>query len=72
MARMRLAALRSSQTVVFFIAKLRRDDMNLLRELLESGEVTPVVERTYSLSEAADAFRYLGDGYVQGKLVVTI
>jgi hypothetical protein len=34
--------------------------------------VTPVVERTYPLGEAADAFRYLGAGHAQGKLVITV
>ena len=43
-----------------------------LRELLEAGSVTPVVERTYALREAADALRYLGEGHARGKLVVTV
>jgi NADPH:quinone reductase-like Zn-dependent oxidoreductase len=34
--------------------------------------VTPVVERTYPLGEAADAFRHLGAGHAQGKLVITV
>jgi NADPH:quinone reductase-like Zn-dependent oxidoreductase len=71
-ARMRLAGLRSSQRVVFFIAKLTRADLEVLRELVEAGKVTPVVERTYPLEDAAEAFRHLGDGPVQGKLVVTV
>jgi len=69
---LRLAALGSSRKVVFFIAKLNRADMEFLRELLEAGAVTPVVERRYELSEAADAFRYLGEGHAQGKLVVAV
>ena len=71
-ARMRLAGLRSSQKIVFFIAKLTRADLEVLRELAEAGKVTPVVERSYRLDEAAEAFRHLGDGPVQGKLVVTL
>jgi NADPH:quinone reductase-like Zn-dependent oxidoreductase len=46
--------------------------MNVLLELVESGKVRPVVERTYPLSEAADALRYMGEGHVQSKLVITI
>jgi NADPH:quinone reductase-like Zn-dependent oxidoreductase len=41
-------------------------------ELLEAGTVTPVVERIYPLSEAADAFRHLGEGHARGKLVVVV
>ena len=68
----RLAALRSSRTVVFFIAKLNKADLEVLRELLEAGKVTPVVDKRYELSETADAFRYLGDGHARGKIVVTL
>jgi NADPH:quinone reductase-like Zn-dependent oxidoreductase len=34
--------------------------------------VTPVVERSFALGEAADAFRYLGTGHAQGKLIVIV
>ena len=71
-ARFRLAAMRSSQKVVFFIAKFNKPDMEVLRELLEDGKVTPVVDRRYELSEVADAFRYLGEGHAQGKIVITV
>ena len=70
--RVRLASLRASQKMTFFISKASTQDLMALRELLEAGTVTPVVERTYALTEAADAFRYLGEGHAQGKLVVTI
>jgi NADPH:quinone reductase-like Zn-dependent oxidoreductase len=71
-AKVRLAALRSRRNVVFFIAKLNKPDLEILRELLEAGKVTPVVDRRYELSETADAFRYLGDGHARGKIVVTL
>ena len=70
--RIRLASLRASQKVVFFISKRRNEDLVALQGLLETGTVTPVVERTYPLSETAHAFRYLGEGHAQGKLVVTV
>jgi len=68
----RLAALRGSQKAVFFIAKVNREDMETLRELLEAGKVSPVVEKRYELSEIADALRYLGEGHAQGKIVLTV
>jgi NADPH:quinone reductase-like Zn-dependent oxidoreductase len=70
--KVRLAALRSSQKVVFFIAKLNKPDMEVLRELLESGKVKPVIDRRYELSEIADAFRYLGEGHCRAKVVITV
>jgi NADPH:quinone reductase-like Zn-dependent oxidoreductase len=68
----RLAAWRSSQKAVFFVAKLNRADLAVLREFLEAGTIAPVVERRYELTDVADALQYMGEGHVQGKLVVTV
>jgi len=68
----RLASLRGSQKATFFIAQFNRPDLHILRELVESGKVKPVVERRYEFSEIGDALRYMGEGHVQGKLVVTV
>jgi NADPH:quinone reductase-like Zn-dependent oxidoreductase len=70
--KVRLAAMRGSRKAVFFIAKLNRDDMDVLRGLLEEGTVRPVIDKRYALSEVADAFAYLGAGHAQGKIVVTV
>ena len=70
--KVRLAAVRSSRKVVFFVAKLNQADMVVLRELLEAGKVTPVIDRRYELSEIADALRYLGEGHAQGKIVLAV
>lgn len=50
----------------------RREDLVDLRDLIEDGKVTPVVDRTYSLPEAPDALRYLEQGHAAGKIVVTV
>jgi len=71
-AKLRLAGVRGSQKVVFFVAKLDQAGMEVLRELLETGQVTPVVERRYELGEIAEALRYLGEGHAQGKIVLTV
>jgi NADPH:quinone reductase-like Zn-dependent oxidoreductase len=68
----RLASLPAGRRVAFFISKASSQDLAVLRELLEAGAVTPVVERCYPLAEAADALRHLGQGHAQGKLVVTV
>ena len=72
LAGMRLAALGSGRKLVFFIAKFNKPDLETLREWLEAGKLTPVIDRRYQLSEIADAFRYMGEGHAQGKVVVTV
>ena len=61
-----------SQTLRPFIAKPSSDDLQILRELIEAGSVTPVIDRTYPLIEAADAIRYLETGRARGKVVVSV
>ena len=70
--KIRLASLRSSQKIVFFVASLNKQDMVALQELLETGKVKPVIDRRYKLSEIADALRYLGEGHARAKIVVTM
>jgi NADPH:quinone reductase-like Zn-dependent oxidoreductase len=68
----RLASLGGSRKVaVPFLAKTNKEDLNVLRELLEARKVTPVIERRYELSEVPEALRYIGEGHAQGKLVIT-
>jgi NADPH:quinone reductase-like Zn-dependent oxidoreductase len=67
-----LAAMRGSRKAVFFIAKLNKDDMEVLRSMLEAGTVRPVIDKRYTLSEISDALAYLGAGHAQGKIVVTV
>ena len=54
------------------MAKLTRKDLGVLESLLESGKIKPVLDRTYPLSDAADALRYVEQGHARGKVVVTI
>ena len=48
------------------------EDLLVLKELIEAGKVTPVIDRTYPLSEVPDAIRYLEDGHARGKVVITV
>lgn len=48
------------------------DDLRLLKELIEAGKLTPVVDRTYPLNAAPEAIRYLEGGHVRSKVVVTV
>jgi len=52
--------------------KVKREDLITLTELVEAGTLTPVIDRTYPLIEAADAIRYLEEGHSAGKVVVTV
>jgi len=56
----------------FFVASFSRENMATLAELLGSGRLRPVVERTYRLDEVPAALEYMGEGHAQGKLVITI
>lgn len=48
------------------------DDLVVLLELIEAGRMTPVIDRTYTLAEAADAIEYVGDGHARGKVVIEV
>jgi NADPH:quinone reductase-like Zn-dependent oxidoreductase len=60
------------QRLTMFIAKQRSSDLERLTALIESGQVTPSVERTYPLHEAANAMRRLESGDVRGKVALSI
>jgi NADPH:quinone reductase-like Zn-dependent oxidoreductase len=60
------------QTLGFFINNENADDLVALRELVEAGAVTPLVDRVYPLAETAAAVRHLLDGRATGKVVVTV
>ena len=47
-------------------------DVAFLKELIEAGKVTPVIDRRYPLSEVPEALRYQEEGRTQGKLVITM
>ena len=61
-----------SQKLGSFLAKENKDDLQFLKELIEAGDVTPVIDRTYSLSETPEAIRYLEEGHARGKVVITV
>jgi NADPH:quinone reductase-like Zn-dependent oxidoreductase len=60
-----------SQKFGMMFATLNHDDLTFLGELMQSGTVKPVIDRTYKLSDLADAIRYLEQGHARGKVVVT-
>jgi NADPH:quinone reductase-like Zn-dependent oxidoreductase len=53
-------------------SKVKQEDLQALKELIEAGKVTPVIDRAYPLIEAPDAIRYLAEGHARGKIVITV
>jgi NADPH:quinone reductase-like Zn-dependent oxidoreductase len=60
------------QTLTTFISAEKYEDMLELKDFIEAGTVTPVIDRTFPLSEAPEAIRYLRDGRARGKVVITV
>ena len=56
----------------FFVAKSNQEDLAFMKELMEAGKITPVIDRRYRLSETPQAIKYLGEGKARGKIVITI
>ena len=61
-----------SQDLRFFIAELNPDELNRLAELVQKGDITPVIDRTYPLSEIRAAVAYVDAGHARAKVVVTV
>ena len=59
------------QRVTFYVAQTTPEDLVYLKDLMESGKLRPVVDRTYPLSEAREAVRYVGTGQARAKVVIT-
>lgn len=60
------------QNFVTFMAKLKKTDLTVLRDLILAGTVVPVIDRTYQLHEVPDAIRYLEQGHARGKVIIKI
>lgn len=61
-----------SQKFSMFLADLNKEDLAVLAALMQAGKMTPAIDRTYKLSEAAQALAYLEKGHARGKVVVTV
>jgi NADPH:quinone reductase-like Zn-dependent oxidoreductase len=61
-----------SQKMVSFTVKPNKEDLQFLRQLIETGKLAPVIDRTYPLAEVPEAIRYLEDGHPRGKVVITV
>jgi NADPH:quinone reductase-like Zn-dependent oxidoreductase len=61
-----------NEKFIAYIATMNKADLTILGDLMQAGKMTPVIDRTYKLSETADALRYLETGHARGKVVITM
>jgi len=68
----RLRSMRGSQEAAFFITKLTQQDLDAMADLMASGKVTPVIERSYRLDEVGEALHYFREGHRRGKIAIEV
>jgi len=61
-----------TQEVGMMLAELNKKDLTILADLMQAGKVTPVIDRTYTLSQVPEALRYLEEGHARGKVVIIV
>jgi len=61
-----------SQSLRTFVISTKHEDLVVLKDLIEAGKVTPVIDRTYPLSETAQALGHVGRGHARGKTAITV
>jgi NADPH:quinone reductase-like Zn-dependent oxidoreductase len=60
------------QKLIFMLAQGNGEDLNVLRDLMQTGKLTPVIDRRYPLAETAQAISYLEQGHAKGKVIITV
>ena len=70
--RVAVASLSAREKIVSLTGRQTQQDLAVLKEMLESGKVKPVIDRQYTLAEAPEALRYQGQGHAQGRIVITV
>jgi NADPH:quinone reductase-like Zn-dependent oxidoreductase len=60
------------QKLTTFVSSENHEDMIILKELIESGKITPVIDRAYPLTETPEAIRYMEQGHARGKIVIAV
>jgi NADPH:quinone reductase-like Zn-dependent oxidoreductase len=61
-----------SQKMIFMLAQANKEDMDVLRDMMQAGKLTPVIDRRYKLEQIAEAIGYLEQGHARGKVIITV
>jgi NADPH:quinone reductase-like Zn-dependent oxidoreductase len=61
-----------SKKMEFMLAQANKEDLEVLRDLMQTGKVTPVIDKRYPLSETAAAIAYLEQGHARGKVIIAV
>jgi NADPH:quinone reductase-like Zn-dependent oxidoreductase len=61
-----------SQKMIFMLAQANKEDMDVLRDMMQTGKLTPVIDRRYKLEQTAEAIGYLEQGHARGKVIITV
>jgi len=67
-----LISVTSSKKMGLLLHKPDANDLDILKGLIEEGKLTPIIDKCYSLNDVAEAFKYYGEGYVKGKVVIFV
>ena len=61
-----------TQKLIFMLAQANKDDLEVLRDLMQAGKLAPVIDRRYPLAETAQAISYLEQGHAKGKVIIVV
>ena len=61
-----------SKKMVFFMARINKEDLTTVGEWIATGKVIPVIDKCYELTEIREAFRYMEKGHAHGKVIITV
>ena len=67
-----ILSLFGSQKFAAVLIRRSQEDLDIMRGLMTTGRVTPVIDKSYSLEEVPEAIRYLEEGHARGKVVITV
>jgi len=61
-----------NQQMGMMMADANQKDLTVLADMMQSGKLKPVIDRTYKLEQVPDAIRYVEEGHARGKVVITV
>jgi NADPH:quinone reductase-like Zn-dependent oxidoreductase len=71
-AKMKIYSWFVEQPFIFYVARLNKADLEVLRGMMEAGKLKPAIDRRFPLEQIADAMRYMEEGHARGKVVITV